>query len=277
MGLGGYLTWTAAIREIKRHSDQDLKIIPIESHGNSITKIVKSPVFANNPAITYDTDYEPKLFLQLNNPRTNYCKQDLPDRAIHRHDRHIIEQICEYYNIFHPQLKCELFLTEDESATATDIAKQLDKDFILIEPHSKTNYTKNRAYPFEKWQKVVDDISKDIQIAQIGVEGSKLLTNVVDLTGKTSFREATALIEQSKMLVSTEGGLTHAATATKTPAMVVVTGYQSPRMVCYPQNINLNIASHGPCGMKGVCEKCQKDATDHDHSQIIEKIRKRLF
>ena len=114
-------------------------------------------------------------------------------------------------------------------------------------------------------------------MVQIGVENSKLLKNVTDFTGKTSFREAAALINQSKMVISAEGGLTHAATTTKTPAMVVVTGYQSPKMVCYPQNINLNIASHGPCGMKNVCEACQKDAADHDYREIIDKIRNYLF
>tara|TARA_R110002074_G_scaffold221570_2_gene392254 strand:+ start:742 stop:1575 length:834 start_codon:yes stop_codon:yes gene_type:complete len=277
VGLGGYLTWTAVVREIKNRSPQGLRIVPVEVQGNTITKVVKSPIFENNPSITYDMEYQQRLFLQLNHPDTNYCKQDLPQRAVHRHDKHIIEQICEHYEIHNPQLKCELFFTEKEENKILDLTKGLNNDFLLIEPHSKTNYTKNRVYPFEKWQKIVDNISQDIQVVQIGVENARLLKDVTDLTGKTSFREAAALIGKSKMLVSTEGGLTHAATATETPAMVVITGYQSPRMVCYPQNINLNIANHGPCGVKSVCEECQKDAEIHDYSEIVNKIRGRLF
>jgi len=277
MGLGGYLTWTAAIREIKQRSSDDLKIVPVEANGDVITKVVQSPIFENNPNVTYDVNYENRALLQLNNPATNYCKKDLSDRATHRYDKHIIQQICEYYEIYDPALKCELFFTEQEEETITELTKKLDKSFVLIEPHSKMNYTKNRAYPFEKWQKVVNDISKGVQVVQIGVKGARLLENVVDFTGKTSFREATALIGRSKMIISTEGGLTHAATITKTPAMVIVTGYQSPRMVCYPQNINLNIASHGPCGLKDICEECQKDAENHDYTEIIEKIRGFLF
>ena len=277
MGLGGYLTWTAAIREIKQRSSDDLKIIPVETNGNIITKVVQSSIFENNPNVTYDVNYENRFLLQLNNPATNYCKKDLSDRAIHRYDKHIIQQICEYYEIYDPALRCELFFTEQEEETVAELTKKLDKNFVLIEPHSKMNYTKNRAYPFEKWQKVVNDVSKGVQVVQIGVERARLLENAVDFTGKTSFREAAALIGRSKMIISTEGGLTHAATITKTPAMVIVTGYQSPRMVCYPQNINLNIASHGPCGLKDICEECQKDAENHDYTEIIEKIRGFLF
>jgi len=273
MGLGGYLTWTAAIREIKIRNRQELKIVPVEAHNNTVTRVVQSPVFDFNPSVTYDVDYKHKFFLQLNNPLQNYCKQDTPSRAIHRYDKHIIQQICEYYDIYNPELKCELYLTSEEKNKALELAKQLSDNFVLIEPHSKINYTRNRIYPFEKWQKVVANIAKDMQVVQIGVKGSRLLSNVADLTGKTSFREATALINLSKLLISTEGGLTHAATATKTPAMVVITGYQSPRMVCYPQNINLNIASHGPCGLKNTCKECQKDAENHDYTQIIDKIR----
>jgi len=275
MGLGGYLTWTAAVREIKSRN-KSFKIVPVETRGNVITRVVQSPVFDNNPAITYDINHENKFFLELNNSRQNYCKQDTPDRAIHRYDKHIIQQICEYYEIYNPELKCELFLRDEEKDKALDISKQLSTSFVLIEPHSKTNYTTNRTYPFEKWQKVVNEISKDIEVAQIGVKGAKILKNVKDLTGLTTFREATALIGLSKVLISSEGGLTHAATATKTPAMVVITGYQSPRMVCYPQNINLNIASHGPCGLKSPCKDCQKDAENHDYTQIVDKIRRGL-
>ena len=108
MGLGGYLTWTAVVREINKKSPADVKILPVEAQGTAITKIVKSPIFDNNPHITYDpwNEGEKKVFIQLNNPQTNYCKQDLPDRAVHRKDKHIIAQVCEFYGIEDPELRC---------------------------------------------------------------------------------------------------------------------------------------------------------------------------
>ena len=277
MGLGGYLTWTAVIREIKERQNIDnLKFIPVEMHDNAVTKIAESPAFYNNPHVTYDLGHRPLILLQMNKPETNYCKHDSYYRAFHRYDKHIIEQICEYYGIDEPHLKCEIYFSDEENRKIDDIRENLSDEYIAIEPSSKENYTVNRKYCFEKWQKVVDELSKDIEIVQVGTKGSKTLSNVTDLTGKTNFKEAVGVIRHAKMLLSTEGGLTHAATAVDTPALVLITGYQDPKMVCYPQNININIASHGPCGYKVSCKECEKDVINHDHMEIVRKVREFL-
>ena len=278
MGLGGYLTWTAVAREIDVKTAIGAKILPVEVQGTAITKIVKSPIFDNNPRITYDPwdKTEKKIFLQLNNPQTNYCKQDLPDRAIHRKDKHIIAQVCEFYGIDSPELRCELFFTDEEVERVDELTKRLDDDFVVIEPHSKKLYTVNRVYPFEKWQSVVDSLSKDIQIVQVGNPNTPVLKNVVDMTGKTSFREAALLIGKSKLFLSSEGGLVHAATAVDTKSLVIITGYQSLEMVAYPQNINLYLAKHGPCGLKIECKDCKQEVESHDHNEIIEKAKEHL-
>jgi len=278
MGLGGYLTWTAVAREIDNKTATDVKILPVEAQGNAITKIVKSPVFDNNPRITYDpwNEAEKKIFLQLNNPQTNYCKQDLPDRAVHRQDKHIIAQVCEFYGIEGPQLRCELFFTDEEVQATKELSQRLDSDYVVIEPHSKALYTVNRGYPFEKWQAVVNSLSKDIQVVQVGNPNVSVLKNVVDMTGKTSFREAALLIGKAKLFLSSEGGLVHAATAVDTTSLVIITGYQSLEMVAYPQNINLYLAKHGPCGLKIACKECKKEVDNHDYNEIIKKAKDHL-
>ena len=277
MGLGGYLTWTAVIREIKEQQNiDDLKIIPVEMHGDVVTKIAESAAFDNNPHVTYDLEYRPLMLLQMNKPETNYCKHDSYYRAFHRHDKHIIEQICEYYGIDEPHLRCEMYFSDEEDKKKDDIRENLSDKYIVIEPISKENYTVNRKYCFKKWQKVVDSLSKDIEIVQIGVKGSKVLKNVRDLTGKTNFKEAVGVIKHAKILLSTEGGLTHAATAVDTPALVIITGYQDPKMVCYPQNININITSHGPCGYKTTCKECERDVINHDYMEVVTKVKEFL-
>ena len=35
------------------------------------------------------------------------------------------------------------------------IVSKLPKDFILIEPHAKTSWFKQKQYPLKKWQKIV--------------------------------------------------------------------------------------------------------------------------
>ena len=281
MGLGGYLTWTAAAREIVKAVGPHVKCMPVEKHGHFL-KPVDSPVFRNNSDFFIATQGIPEnhyIFpLVLNNPDANYCKKDTPDRAFHRPEKHIISQVCEVYGIQNPELRCYLNVTLEDQLYIEKIIKRdlLDKDFITIEPNSKINYTKNRVYPFEKWQEIVDNLGKKIKVVQIGSKDSKVLDGVIDLTGKTNFLQAAELISNSKMFLSTEGGLVHAATAMETTSLVIITGYQSSKMVAYPQNINIDISSHGPCGLKNTCPLCTKDAVDHDPQLVIDKAEEFL-
>ena len=282
MGLGGYLTWTAAAREIRKVTGTSVKLFPVEQLPNGFLKLIKSEVFINNPDILMSDGYEYEnnqiiLPLVLNNPNANYCKVDTPEKVIHRYDSHIIEQICECYGIKDPDLRCVVNLTIEEETFGKDFHEAIlyGERFIVIEPFSKDNYTQNRSYPFEKWQRIVDEISKDIKVVQVGNSG-KVLNNIVDLTNETTFREAIALIGRADLFLSPESGLVHGATAVDTKSLVVITGYQDERMVAYPQNINVNISSHGPCGLKVNCPECESDANLHDHQEIVKIIREEL-
>ncbi len=270
MGLGGYLAWTAVTREVKKRVEPEVKILPCEGDGKNVTKLVRSPVFENNPYIAKNNEDCPKFPLFLNNPQANYCKTDTPIKAHHRYDKHMIAQMCEFYGIEDPELRCEMYFTEYEKQKVKDLTSSLG-DFITIEPISKTNYTPNREYPFAKWQRVVDDLSNYITVVQVGAPTSRLLKNVVDFRGKTSFREAALVIGESRAFLSSEGGLVHAATTVDTPSVVIITGYQHPDMVAYPQNVNINLGQHGPCGLKVKCDDCFSEVMNHDYEEITEK------
>ena len=73
--------------------------------------------------------------------------------------------------------------------------------------------------------------------------------------------------------MSSEGGLVHGATAFDTKSIVVITGYQTKKMVGYPNNVNIDISSHGPCGLKIPCPECTKDAKEHNPEEIWEAAR----
>ena len=277
MGLGGYLTWTAAAREISNNLSDDVRILPCEGYNNNITRVVNDEVFNYNPIISDGKTPGEKVFpLFMNNPETNYCRKDTPHKAFHKSDKHIIETICTYYNIENPKLRCEMFFSEQEREEAQKLISKLEKDYLVIEPFSKTNYTPNRAYPFEKWQKLVDDLADHIQVVQVGLPNYPLLKRVKDMRGKTTFRGATLLIEGSKLLMTTEGGLVHAATAVDTTSLVIITGYQTLKMVAYPQNINVHIGSHGPCGLKIPCSECARDASEHNYIELLDKVNQHL-
>ena len=280
MGLGGYLAWTATAREIIKRTGNNTKILPVESHGNFI-KVVDSEIFRHNDdfCLDFKSASSKGIFLLpmvLNNPAANYCKKDTPQKAFHRQDKHIIEQYCEVYGIENPVLQCYLS-TDKDCWTDRQVLESTGTDrYVVIEPNSKVNYTPNRAYPFEKWQKIVNSLKEQITFVQVGVSGSKVLDNVVDLTGKTTFRDTAKVIKLASVFVSAEGGLVHAATAVGTKSIVIITGYQSEKMVAYPQNINVNISSHEVCGLKVSCDHCRLDAENHNHENITEILRKEL-
>ena len=278
MGLGGYLMWTAVAEEIKKASNNPyIKFLPIEQHG-SLIKLIKSEVFNHNK--DFISDYNTLnliLPLVLNNPAANYCKKDEPDRAIHRSDAHIIEQCCEVYGIKTPTLRCYFQLTKEEEDVVDRIVKDKIKTdrFLTIEPISKNNYTVNRNYDFNKWQNIVNELSKDFVVVQLGT-GEKVLNNVVNVTRQTSFITAAGIIGKSKLFLSTEGGLVHAATAVNTKSLVILTGYQSQKMVAYPQNINIDNSNHGPCGLKRECLQCKRDTENHDWREIVKKVKENI-
>jgi len=284
MGLGGYLTWTAAFRELKEKKlEKEVKILPCEVHGNQITKIVKDQVFDNNPYVYNEsTDQGLKVFaLPLNLYETNYCRKDTPTRAYHRYDKHIIEQICEHYGIEDPDLKCELYFTNEERRRVDKILTQnnVPSDFVIVEPQTKDSYTVNKSYPFVKWQNIVNQLTKKgICVVQIGQKTKdKNLQNVINLTGMTSFREAACIISRSKLLISAEGGLMHAANAVDTKSVILYTGFISPVMTGYRNNVNLWIGEkHGPCGMKTTCDKCKQEVESHDEDEVVKVVMREM-
>lgn len=280
MGLGGYLTWTAVARELVQRSGIE-KVFPFEQHGQLIRPI-KSDIFKNNPYISQDFNNERAIPLQLNSPQSNYCKQDTPERAVHRYDKHIIEQICEIYGINDPKLKCELYFDDEEIHTAENLVGDLvdnTNGFIVIEPQSNDEYTVNKRYPLSKWQYVADELIKDGHVlVQIGRKTKdQKLSGVIDITGKTTFREAAAIISLSNMFVSSEGGLMHAANAVGTESVILYTGFIHPTMTCYSENTNIWIGrGHGPCGLKVHCQNCYNESLEHDPSEIVEAVRSKI-
>ena len=280
MGLGGYLMWTAVAREICKAANVQ-KVFPFEQHGVFV-KTIKTSIFDNNPFIQQSYESDIVAFpMQLNNPKTIYCKHDAVQKAVHRHDKHIIEQVCEFYGINSPKLKCELYFTPHEETNVSSLLQQqeLTNNFIVFEPQTKPGYTVNKKYPLEKWQRVVDYlVSTGETIVQVGAPTlDQKLKNIIDLTGKTSFREAACIISRSKLFVSSEGGLMHAANAVGTRSVILFTGFIHPTMTGYPENKNIWIGKdHGPCGMKLLCNQCEKNALEHDPEELILSVKEML-
>lgn len=277
MGLGGYLMWTGVGREIWKRTG--VKSLPVETHG-SFLKIINSPIFSNNPYFVQPGEECEIVFpLVLNNPDTNYCKRDTPEKAYHRYDKHIISQVCELYGINDPENKCDIFFSDSEKIFIEDFLSIVkSKNFVVIEPHTKDEYTVNKTYPFEKWQKVVNEISKYTTVVQIGQKNNRSLSGCIDMTGKTTFREAAGIISKADLFIGPEGGLMHAANAVGTKSIIVITGFIHPDMTCYDSNTNIWIGkNHGPCGMKVLCDQCEKEKNEHNYMEIVSAVEREIL
>ena len=189
------------------------------------------------------------------------------------YEGHIINYYLEHFDLDKlEELKCELYFDGNEESKVKQLLAELDDEFIVIEPHSKLSYTPNRQYPIPKWQQVVNEISKNIQVVQTGI-GGPVLGKVKNLTGRTSFRENVLLMKSAKAFISSEGGLVHGATCVDTPAIVPINSYIPQQLVRYPQNTYVSSSSHSPCGSYKECTRCLKEMNNITPDSIIEAVK----
>ena len=101
-------------------------------------------------------------------------------------------------------------------------------------------------------------------VVQVGVPGTPSVPHTVDIRGRTTFREAAALIQRSALFIGTEGGLMHAARAVDANALILWGGVTLPEFAGYPDNhrIICHRVHCAPCGQFGWCDNghiCMRD------------------
>ena len=146
----------------------------------------------------------------------------------------------------------EVRFTLDEQMLA---AKQAGR--VMIEPNVKNIGHTNKAWFWSSWQALVDSMP-ETQFVQCLQGGTQALAgdnvhHVLTLT----FRDAMAVLSRSVALVTTEGGLMHAAAAVGTPAVVLWSEFISPDVTGYKMHTNLRHAGN-PCGMRVNCPSCRR-------------------
>ena len=303
MGLGGNLMWIPIFRELVKNMKQhDLKVIPIE-----LGKISQSPVFINCPYITFNLNYNPSIMVDISyNLPHNYVIKQHPYKDQYIEDLHIVQHRAKYFKL-NPNLdiRGELFFTRAEKykidqclmsiyrkiygsmeSVGEALTNKKIKELVIIEPNSKNNYTANKQYPLDKWQKITDMLMENprfkqkyilVQISKSGLwrlDGLEI--NLEKLGFNLNYREAALLIKFSKLFIGMEGGLVHAASAhgVDTQAISIVPPIFNEKIVNYPNNINiwLGTETHRNCGMRSVCQECQKIYREHDHTEIYRQI-----
>ncbi|MCC6152216.1 MAG: glycosyltransferase family 9 protein [Candidatus Hydrogenedentes bacterium] len=78
---------------------------------------------------------------------------------------------------------------------------------------------KTKRWPQENWQRLCDALARaGHRIVQVGKDDDSI-KNVLDLTNRTSVREAACVLRRARLLISNDSGLMHLALAVGTPVL----------------------------------------------------------
>lgn len=97
----------------------------------------------------------------------------------------------------------------------------------------------------DRLQAVVDDLGRDREIVQLGAATDPPLARVRDLRGKTTIRQAAAILAGSRLFIGLVGFLMHLARAVGTRSVIVYGGREHPSQSGY--RVNTNLFTSLPC------------------------------
>ena len=108
---------------------------------------------------------------------------------------------------------------------------------VLVEPHIKGTFSgENKRWPWAYWEELVSRLP--FAIAQCAPEGREFLKGVTRIE-TPSFDHAVSVLAVSRGIITTEGGMHHAAGALGKPAVVIFGAFNSPKLFGYRGHINI--------------------------------------
>ena len=242
MGLGDWLIATAEAKELNETTGQKVKF------GDKKLYFYDKTIFANNPRIaTIDED---GLWI--------------PNYPCHRPYALKTENGFMTYNDKFKVTPGEIYFSSDELEWLDK--QDLPKDFILVEPNVKNKFVHAQNKAWSYWEEL---LKHNLPWLQVGDYLAKVYTKKI-ITN--DFREALLILSKAKLFVGTDGGLHHAAAALGIPAVVIWTGFSSPKHLGYDGHTNIHDGSD-PCGTyHGVCRHCLLKANDISVKQVLDAV-----
>lgn len=214
----------------------------------------------------------------------SYAERQLRDRFIWKTGGHAIATILRRFSASPAVLDCELYFEPGEETAPERLLAAIGEPvgFLVVEPHTNREWFGDlRSWPLERWQALVTRLGEkypDRVILQIGLDDAPLLDGVIDLRGRTTFREAALLISQAALFIGTESGLMHAANAVGARAVIIWGGVTLPEFAGYPDRhrVLCSYVDCAPCGQFGWCDNdhvCMRSiSVDSVFDAVIETI-----
>jgi ADP-heptose:LPS heptosyltransferase len=121
---------------------------------------------------------------------------------------------------------------------------------------------KNKEWYPERFQEVAKQLQGKASLIQLGTPLDPPLKGALDLRGKTSLREAAAILANSQVFVGLVGFLMHLARSVDCRSVIVFGGREAPGITGYIANKNLVGATPcSPCWLDNTCDydrQCMK-------------------
>lgn len=267
---GDDLLCTIVARELQRRRPR--RIVMLSQHPQ---------LFAHNPDITTVQPYNDALVATLHRPeiplfRLCYAEYSSATDAHTSPKIHIAAEMCRRAQL-HGEIKLRpyLFLTPDEIQSGR---RTTTPAIVMISSGLNARHPMlNKEWPSSRFQEVAAGLAPDFPLIQLGLPDDPALPGALDLRGRTTIREAAAILHQAALYIGPVGFLMHLARAVDCPSVIVYGGREKPWQSGYSGNLNLGSDMPcSPCWKWNTCDY-QRACLDHiSAASVLEAARARL-
>ena len=140
------------------------------------------------------------------------------------------------------EYRSRVFLTDCETEDARMVMSQASKPIITINVQSRE---KVKVWPESRWQELVNKLSSDYEVVQLGAQDEPEIEGTMRLAGKLSLRQSMACLSLARLHIGSVSFLMHAANGLGVASVIIYGGRETPKNSGYAQNENLYSAM--PC------------------------------
>jgi hypothetical protein len=190
--------------------------------------------------------------------------------------RHIIAMMCEAAGVKgEVELRPRLMLSPDESHAGRVTARP---QIALQTSNLSARFPiRNKLWHPERMQAVADALQDDFDLVQLGAASDPPLQGAFDLRGKTSVRQAAAVLAQSRLFIGLTSGLMHLARAVECRSVIVYGGREHPHQSGYSANENIHWEGPcAPCWERDACDFDRRCMRDIQAGSVIAAARRQL-
>jgi glycosyltransferase involved in cell wall biosynthesis len=217
-------------------------------------------VWENNPYLTLLEESAPGVIaVDCRNSLIQMCN-DLPVHSLQGYRDYVNEQLG--IRIQPTEFKADLHLsaTELDPSSIPPLLEGWERRYWILHAGSTRRHTV-KAWHAQRFQEIVDRYAGRIQFVQVGLirDVHPDLKGVIDLRGKTSFRDLICLVRHADGILTSSGLLAHLAAAVEMrprhirSCIVIAGGREPAHWAAYPGQQYMDTIGLLPCCKTGGC------------------------